>query len=65
MVGTDESVPAFLLFCKTVCLLRLVRWLALQCGSEGCLDGPSRSSIQEDEPWQIIEKHLSESMLPN
>ncbi|WP_374684817.1 Arm DNA-binding domain-containing protein [Mesorhizobium sp. J428] len=48
--------------CKTVCPPLLVRWLVLHCASEGCLDWPSRSSSQEDEPWQIIGKHLSESM---
>jgi len=50
---------------KTVCLSSRLRWLALHWSSEGCSDGPSRSSSQEDEPWQIIEKLLSESMLPN
>jgi len=50
---------------KTVCLYSRLRWLALHWSSEGCSDGPSRSSSQEDEPWQIIEKLLSESMLPN
>ncbi len=50
---------------KTVCPFLPVRWLALHCTFEGCSDGLSRSSSQEDEPWQIIEKHLSESMLPN
>lgn len=29
--------------------------------AEGCSGGPSRSSSQEDEPWQIIGKHVSES----
>lgn len=48
---------------KTVCPPLPMRWLALHCASEGCSDGPSRSSPQEDEPWRIIEKHLSESML--
>ena len=48
--------------CKTVCPPLLVRWLALDCASEGCSGEPSRSSPQEDEPWQIIRKHLSESM---
>ncbi|WP_206517773.1 MULTISPECIES: SDR family NAD(P)-dependent oxidoreductase [unclassified Mesorhizobium] len=48
---------------KTVCPPLPVRWLALHCASEGCSGGPSRSSPQEDEPWRIIEKHLSESML--
>ena len=48
---------------KTVCPPLSVRWLALHCASEGCSGGPSRSSSQEDEPWQIIGKHLSESML--
>ena len=47
---------------KTVCPPLLVRWLALDCASEGCSGEPSRSSPQEDEPWQIIRKHLSESM---
>ncbi|WP_245425784.1 hypothetical protein [Mesorhizobium sp. WSM3862] len=47
---------------KTVCPPLSVRWLALHCASEGCSGGPSRSSSQEDEPWQIIGKHLSESM---
>ncbi|TPK06691.1 RNA-directed DNA polymerase [Mesorhizobium sp. B2-5-9] len=47
---------------KTVCPLLPVRWLTLHCASEGCSGGPSRSSSQEDEPWQIIGKHLSESM---
>jgi len=28
-------------------------------------DGPSRSSSQEDEPWQLIEKLLLESMSPS
>ncbi|MCA0018277.1 MULTISPECIES: RNA-directed DNA polymerase, partial [Mesorhizobium] len=38
---------------KTVCPLLPVRWLTLHCASEGCSGGPSRSSSQEDEPWQI------------
>ncbi|WP_245319440.1 tyrosine-type recombinase/integrase [Mesorhizobium temperatum] len=50
---------------KTVCPPLTVRWLALHCASEGCSDKPSRSSSQEDEPWQIIGKHLSESMSRN
>lgn len=45
-----------------VCPLLPVRWLALHCASEGCSGGPSRSSSQEDEPCQILGKHLSESM---
>lgn len=49
--------------CKTVCPPLPMRWLALHCASEGCSGGPSRSSPQEDEPWRIIEKHLSESIL--
>ncbi|WP_245264510.1 LysR family transcriptional regulator [Mesorhizobium sp. LNJC405B00] len=49
--------------CKTLCPPLPVRWLALHCASEGCSGGPSRSSSQEDEPWRIREKHLSESML--
>lgn len=48
---------------KTVCPPLPMRWLALHCASEGCSGGPSRSSPQADEPWRIIEKHLSESML--
>ena len=50
---------------KTVCPSSRLRWLALHWSSEGCSDGPSRSSPQEDEPWQIIEKLLSESMSPS
>ena len=50
---------------KTICPHLSVRWLALHCASEGCSGGPSRSSSQEDEPWQIIGKHLSESMSRN
>ena len=41
-----------------------MRWLALHCVSEGCSGGPSRSSSQEDEPWQTIGKHSSQSMWP-
>ena len=47
---------------KAVCPPLLVRRLVLDCASEGCSDDPSRSSSQEDEPWQIIGKDLSESM---
>jgi hypothetical protein len=43
---------------KTVCPPASERWLALHCASEGCSGGPSRSSSQEDEPWQIIGKHF-------
>jgi len=39
-----------------------VKWLALRCADEGCSVRPSRSSQQEDEPWRIIERRLSESM---
>ena len=49
---------------KTVCPSSRLGWLVLHWSSEGCSDGPSRSSSQEDEPWQSIEKLLSESMLP-
>lgn len=49
---------------KTVCPPLPMRWLALHCASEGCSGGPSRSSPQEDEPWRIIDKHLSESGEP-
>lgn len=47
---------------RTVCPPLSVRWLALRCASQGCSDGPSRSSSQEDEPWQVIVRHLWESM---
>ncbi|MGY3698862.1 transposase-like protein [Bradyrhizobium sp. USDA 3240] len=50
---------------KTVCPPLPMRWLALHCASEGCSGEPSRSSSQEDEPWQIIGKHSSESMWPS
>ena len=50
---------------KTVCPPLAVRWLALHWTSESCSDVPSRSSSQEDEPRQIIGKHLSESMSPS
>jgi hypothetical protein len=50
---------------KTVCPPLPMRWLALRCASEGCSGEPSRSSSQEDEPWQIIGKHSSESMWPS
>ena len=50
---------------KTVCPSSRLRWLALHWSSEGCSDGPSRSSSQEDEPWHVIEKLLSESMSPS
>lgn len=40
----------------------LVRWLALHCAPEGYSGIPSRSSSQDEQPWQIIGKHLSESM---
>ncbi|KWV45597.1 hypothetical protein AS026_15925 [Rhizobium altiplani] len=39
----------------TVCPSSCLRWLALHWSSDGCSDRPSRSSSQEDEPWQIIE----------
>ena len=37
--------------------------LALRCTFEGCSEGPSRSSITEDEPWDILQELLSGSML--
>lgn len=58
----DRDVSVHFFFRKTVYPLLPVRWLALHCASEGCSGGPSRSSSQEDEPCQIIGKHLSESM---
>lgn len=61
--GRLEIVVRDEVLSKTVCPPLPVRWLALHCASEGCSGGPSRSSSQEDEPWRIIEKHLSESML--
>ena len=46
---------------KAVCPPLPVRWLALHCASEGYSGVPSRPSSREDEPWQIMGKHLSES----
>jgi hypothetical protein len=43
--------------------LRLVARPFVRLRYEGCSDGPSRSSRTEGEPWRIIEKRLSHSML--
>jgi hypothetical protein len=50
--------------CKTVCPPAVSKWLALLCASEGCSGGPSRSSPQEDEPWDNLRRLLSELMSP-
>lgn len=62
VLSADEKSQIQALDRKTVCPLLAVTWLALHCASEDCSGGPSRSSSQEDEPCQIIGKHLSESM---
>ncbi|SPP98162.1 protein of unknown function [Bradyrhizobium vignae] len=64
-VRLSSNIVRYLMHGKTVCPLLAVRRLALHCASEGCSGVPSRSSSQEDEPWQIIGKHLSESMWPS
>jgi hypothetical protein len=38
-----------------------MRQLALRCTFEGCSEGPSRSSPQEDGPWGILQELLSGS----
>lgn len=38
---------------KTVCPFRERGWFALHWCSEGCSGGPSLSSHEEDEPWNI------------
>jgi len=49
---------------KTVCPRALRRWLALLCASKGCSGEPSRSSPQEDEPWDSPQKYSSGSKSP-